>query len=50
MASPSGFGSASSRSTAIPTAVVVDEADHVARDAPLADLDEPLVLPLGQRL
>jgi len=31
-------------------AVVVDEADHVPRDAPLPDLDQPLVLPVRQRL
>ena len=31
-------------------AVVVDEADHVPRDAPLPDLDQPFVLPFRQRL
>ena len=31
-------------------AVVVDEADHVPRNAPLPDLDQPLVLPFRQRL
>src|SRR5262249_57120399 len=31
-------------------AVVVDEADHVPRDAPLPDLDQPLVPPVRQRL